>query len=135
MLYFNFEACDLVECEHLCTFPRSLELHSMSTKRSKKKSKAPPTLHVHGVQEQVTSIALSMSQDGRRVKTKTTTSVMPESHPESLSPLNSTAPWDEGPPIEIHHELSDAVVVAKKPAKRYENSVRNISHRICCQSV
>ena len=126
-MYFNLETCDLVECEHLRAFPRPLEPYFMSTKRSKKKGKAHPTLHIHGVQEQITSIALSMSQDGRRVKTKTTTSAMPQLHAETLSPPNPTAQWDEGPPIEIHHELSDAVVVAKKPAKRYENSVRSIT--------
>ena len=50
---------------------------------------------------------------------------MPELPANPLPSLISTALWDECPPIEIHHELSDAVVVAKKPAKRYENSVRN----------
>ena len=95
----------------------------MATKRSKKKSKTNPTLHVHNVQEELTSIALSMSQDGRRVKTRTSTTVVPPSSSEQPLPSEAIANWDEGPPIEIHHELSDAVVVAKRPAKRYENSV------------
>lgn len=100
---------------------------SMATKRSKKKGKANPTLHVHYEQEELTSISLSMSQDGRRVKARTTTTVVPESPSEQLPPTEAAAPWDEGPPIEIHHELSDAVVVAKRPAKRYENSVCTLS--------
>ncbi|KAK7676010.1 hypothetical protein QCA50_021045 [Cerrena zonata] len=91
----------------------------MSAKRSKKKNKAVPALHIHNAQEEVTAISVSgISQDGRRVKMKTMTAPLPE--PEQSSDI--VPPWDDAPPIEIHHELSDAVVVAKRPAKRYENS-------------
>ncbi|KAK7676418.1 hypothetical protein QCA50_020636 [Cerrena zonata] len=96
----------------------------MSTKRSKKKKKVAPTLHVHNAQEEITSVSISgVSQDGRRVRMKTSTATLPEPEQASSSgSLDATSSWDDPPPIEIHHELSDAVVVAKRPAKRYENS-------------
>lgn len=95
----------------------------MATKRSKKKNKTLPTLHVHNGQQDVTAVSVSgVSQDGRRVKMKTLVAPLPELEQASSS-SNDTPSWDDAPPIEIHHELSDAVVIAKRPAKRYENSV------------
>ena len=96
----------------------------MSTKRSKKKLKVTPTLHVHSARNGVTSVSISgLTEDGRRVKATTVVASLPE--PEIASRILSEAEIfsEDTPPIEIHHELSDTVVVAKRPAPRFENSV------------
>ena len=95
----------------------------MSTRRSKKKAKIVPSLHIHSPRNGVTSVSISgLTEDGRRVKA--TTVIAKLSEPEPELPLNIAEIFSEdAPPIEIHHELSDTVIVAKRPAPRFENSV------------
>ena len=95
----------------------------MSTKRSKKKAKTIPALHVHSTQSGVTAVSISgLTEDGRRVKATTVVTDLPELDYPHLG-VHSFS--DDAPPIEIHHELSDTVVVAKRQAQRFENSVSN----------
>lgn len=95
----------------------------MSTKRSKKKARTIPTLHIHSANNGVTSVSISgLTEDGRRVKATTVVANLPEpEHP--LISREAEVFSEDAPPIEIHHELSDTVVVTKRAAPRFENSV------------
>lgn len=101
----------------------------MGKKKSKKKAKNAPLLFVLNPQQQDSvSVSVSgLSEDGRRLKTKTTVSAVTVNlQPELPAPVPSQSAWDDNPPIEIHNDLSGAVVVTKlgrTAAKRYENSV------------
>ena len=98
----------------------------MSAKRSKKKGKIAPALHIHSPRNGVTSVSISgLTEDGRRVKAKTVIAKLPDPDPEPPLRLISGDELfsEDAPPIEIHHELSDTVIVAKRPAPRFENSV------------
>ena len=98
----------------------------MSTKRSKKKAKTVPSLHIHSPRNGVTSVSISgLTEDGRRVKATTVIAKLPELEPEPPLRILSGAEIfsEDAPPIEIHHELSDTVIVTKRPAPRFENSV------------